>query len=245
MPTTNVAAGRFVASNFGWNHRHGPLVLGWLVARSPTVFARFASNDAGASRSASPQVFEIGAGREVCYPRVVPIELPLPRAALEHADALFRVARRLTGRDDDAEDLVQETFVRALGSRSQYAPGTNLRAWLFRILRNVHIDQYRRASKGPLRSTPIDDDPVELVAPAGDPLRGDEELDRLRGVVADDIEAALASLSIDARAVILLDLEGLTETELAEALGCSVGTIKSRLSRARAALRVRLRDYSR
>jgi RNA polymerase sigma-70 factor, ECF subfamily len=174
----------------------------------------------------------------------VPREPPLARAALEHADALFRVARRLTGRNDDAEDLVQETYARALGSGSQYAPGTNLRAWLFRILRNVHIDQYRRSRNSPVRPSRSDDEP-EPAAPSLDPLRGDEELDRLRSVVAEDIEAALASLSIDGRTVILLDLEGLTESELADALGCSVGTIKSRLSRARAALRVRLRDYSR
>ncbi|HEX3769385.1 MAG TPA: sigma-70 family RNA polymerase sigma factor [Polyangiaceae bacterium] len=175
----------------------------------------------------------------------MPKEIPLTRAALEHVDSLFRVARRLTGRDDDAEDLVQETFARAFGAGGQFTPGTNLRAWLFRILRNVHIDQYRRSRTGPVRAASGSDDLEDMPPPPADPLRGDEELDRLRGVVADDIEAALASLSVDARAVVLLDLEGLTETELAEALGCSVGTIKSRLSRARAALRIKLRDYSR
>jgi RNA polymerase sigma-70 factor, ECF subfamily len=174
----------------------------------------------------------------------VPPELPLPRAVLEHTDALFRVARNLTGRDEDAEDLVQDTFARALGAHSQFSPGTNLRAWLFRILRNVHVDLYRRSRKNPVR-TATEDDATDVAVPPEDPLRGDEDLERLRGVVAEDIEAALASLSIDARTVILLDLEGLTETELSEVMGCSVGTVKSRLSRARAALRTKLRDYSR
>jgi len=160
-------------------------------------------------------------------------------------DALFRVARHLTGRDADAEDLVQETFARALGSGSQFAPGTNLRAWLFRILRNCHIDGYRRVRRNPVRTASSDDDVADVAETALDPIRGDEELDRLRRLVAKDIEAALASLSVDARAVVLLDLEGLTETELAQAMDCSVGTIKSRLFRARAALRARLGDYSR
>ena len=187
----------------------------------------------------------VGAGRGVCYPRAVPPELPLPRAVLEHTDALFRVARNLTGRDEDAEDLVQDTFARALGAHSQFSPGTNLRAWLFRILRNVHVDLVSTVAQEP--------------GAHGDRGRRNRRrgprprirsaatriLERLRGVVAEDIEAALASLSVDARTVILLDLEGLTETELSEVMGCSVGTVKSRLSRARAALRTKLRDYSR
>jgi RNA polymerase sigma-70 factor (ECF subfamily) len=190
-------------------------------------------------------VADVGAGAAVCYSPAVRPESPLPRAALEHVDALFRVARRLTGRDEDAEDLVQETFTRALGSGSRFTPGTNLRAWLFRILRNAHIDGFRRAKRSPLRAPLADEDPTDVAASTLEPLRDDSELEQLRGVVAEDIETALASLSVDARAVILLDLEGLTETELAEAMGCTVGTIKSRLSRARAALRSTLRDYAR
>ena len=167
----------------------------------------------------------------------------MPRSALVHLDALYRVARHLTGRDEDAEDLVQETYTRAAAAWDQFNAGSNLRAWLFRILRNAHIDAYRRARTSPVRPMSEDDGLYDTEAPTPEPLRGDGGLERLRGVVASDIEAALGQLSADARAIILLDLEGFTETELAEALGCAVGTVKSRLSRARAILRERLQDY--
>jgi RNA polymerase sigma-70 factor (ECF subfamily) len=167
-----------------------------------------------------------------------------PSAALEHLDALYRLARHLTRSDSDAEDLVQETYARALGARNQFVAGTNLRAWIFRILRNAYID-YRRAQKSPSLGGLEDDERLDIAGASREVLRGDGELDRLRTVVARDIETALAALSVDARTAILLDLEGLTEGELAEVLGCSVGTIKSRLFRAQATLRERLRDYAR
>jgi RNA polymerase sigma-70 factor (ECF subfamily) len=184
------------------------------------------------------------AGRDnLWYPGAVKKEtVTLPRAALDHLDALYRVARNLTGRDSDAEDLVQETYTRAIAAEAQFTTGTNLRAWLFRILRNAYIDSYRRARANPVHGGFEDEFAAETTA-ASEPLRGDEELERLRGVVTTDIEVALASLSVDARAIILLDLEGFTETELAEALGCAIGTVKSRLARARGILRERLRDY--
>ncbi len=182
-------------------------------------------------------------GVNVWYPDAVEKEsITLPRTALDHIDALYRVARNLTGRDDDAEDLVQETYTRAVAAWAQFTPGTNLRAWLFRILRNAHIDAYRRARANPVHGG-LDDEFAAGTGSSREPLRGDAELERLRGVVTADIEAALAALGVDARAVILLDMEGFTETELAEALGCAVGTVKSRLARARAALRERLQDY--
>lgn len=165
-----------------------------------------------------------------------------------------RVRRSITSRRSTASletsrgatptrNLVQETYTRAIAARAQFAPGTNMRAWLFRILRNAHIDAYRRARTTAVHEA-LDDDSVDgRTSPAREPLRGDAELERLRSVVTSDIEAALASLSMDARTIILLDLEGFTETELAEALGCAVGTVKSRLARARAILRERLQDY--
>lgn len=165
--------------------------------------------------------------------------------ALAYVDALHNLARHLTGNPEDAEDLVQETYVRALRAEAQFTPGTNLKAWLFRILRNTFVSSYRRRRRDP---TVAGLDPIEAEsAGALDPawLRDDVELDRLRKVVAEEIETALMTLSEDARTVILLDLEGFTEVEVGEVLGCPVGTVKSRLSRARAALRLKLRDYAR
>lgn len=162
---------------------------------------------------------------------------------LSHLDALYRVALRLTRRAVDAEDLVQETYLHALRGASRFAPGTNLRAWLFRILRNAFLDGRRREGRNPV--DPVADlDAVPGRAGEGTVLlRGDADLERLRGLVAGEIEEALRTLPEEARMAVLLDLEGLGEAEIAEALGCAPGTVKSRLHRARAALRRRLADY--
>jgi RNA polymerase sigma-70 factor, ECF subfamily len=167
----------------------------------------------------------------------------LGREALAYADALYNLARYLAKNETDAEDLVQETYSRALRAAAQFTPGTNLKAWLFRILRNTFISQYRRQSNNPTVGG-LD----TVVPPAPRPsdigwLRDEVELDHLRKVVAEDIERALMTLSEDARTVILLDLEGLTEVETALVIGCAVGTVKSRLSRARASLRSLLKDW--
>jgi RNA polymerase sigma-70 factor (ECF subfamily) len=169
----------------------------------------------------------------------------LPGLALGHLDALYRLALHLSSSATEAEDLVQDTYARALGKESQFIPGSNVRAWLFRILRNLHVDSWRRARKNPVRETLDGDEPSEDKAERGELLRGDEELDRLRGMVAEDIEAALRQLSPDARTIVLLDLEGFTQEEVAQVMGCEVGTVKSRLSRARARLRELLSDYAR
>ena len=150
------------------------------------------------------------------------------REALAHADALHNLARYLTGAESDAQDLVQETYARAFGAAQSFTPGSNLKAWLFRILRNTFVDNHRRQKNGPI-----------------DPAVPPPEQATVVGAIAPcDIEAAMMALSDDARAVILLDLEGLTEVEVAGVLDCAVGTVKSRLARARAQLRGLLADYA-
>jgi RNA polymerase sigma-70 factor (ECF subfamily) len=165
------------------------------------------------------------------------------REALAYADGLYNLARYLTKNDSDAEDLVQETYGRAIKAAAQFTPGTNLKAWLFRILRNAFMSHYRRERHNPVAGG-LDTVSPRLPLPADiGRQRESVEIDRLRKAAAEDIERALLGLPDDARTVILLDLEGLTESETAEVLGCAVGTVKSRLSRARAALRQTLRDW--
>jgi RNA polymerase sigma-70 factor (ECF subfamily) len=166
---------------------------------------------------------------------------------LVHADGLYRLARHLCRTGADAEDLVQETYVRAFRAleRADLPPGSDQRAWLFRILRNAFVDLERRARRSPIGPGDGDEAADGTTAPDDAWLRGDVELDRMRGLVAGEIEAALRALGEDARTLILLDLEGFSEAELGQAMGCARGTVKSRLSRARAALRERLAEYGR
>lgn len=163
---------------------------------------------------------------------------------LVHSDALYNLARYLTQDPSEAEDLVQETYVRALRAWDEFAPGTNVKAWLFRILRNAFISRYRQERRHPAPA-PYDtteQSPEEATAEGS--WRGGLEPEQMRRVLSGEIEAALRTLSEDARTVILLDVEGFTESETAMVVGCAVGTVKSRLNRARAALRLKLADYA-
>jgi RNA polymerase sigma-70 factor (ECF subfamily) len=164
------------------------------------------------------------------------------REALAHADALYNLGRYLTRNPDEAEDLVQETYARALRGAAGFRPGTNLKAWLFAILRNQFLSSRRGARRTQAGEALERGD--ELPSDDGY-LRGDLELERMRRLVSEEIEAALLSLSDEARTVVLLDLEDLSEGEVAQVMGCAVGTVKSRLARARAALRERLSHYAR
>ena len=139
----------------------------------------------------------------------------------------------------DADELVQETYVRVL-ARAHTFMGGNLKGWLFRILQNSYIDMRRRSRRQPAAGDyDISDDAVEASL-----VRDRPKADGLSGIVTEEIETALAGLSDDARTIVLLDLGGFTESEVAEVIGCAVGTVKSRLSRARAILRERLSEHA-
>ena len=169
-------------------------------------------------------------------------EPPFAEQLLGQAGTLYNFARHLCRDPALAEDLVQDTFARALDAESKFALGSNLKAWLFRILRNAYVDGRRRDRRSPVALSPKGDDREPATPDVW--LRGDIEIDRLRGLVARDIDAALSRLSEDARTVILLDLEGCTETEIAHVMDVATGTVKSRLARARAVLRELLQEYA-
>jgi RNA polymerase sigma-70 factor (ECF subfamily) len=155
------------------------------------------------------------------------------RSALAHADALYNFARWLARDPRDAEDLVQETYARALGGAYQFEAGSNLKAWLFRILRNTYLDGRRRSKLEPVENLDESDAP-------GVPTVDESQSEQIRALVAEEVAEAVHALPEIWRTVILLDLEGMTEAEVASVLDCAEGTVKSRLSRARTALRERL-----
>jgi RNA polymerase sigma-70 factor (ECF subfamily) len=162
------------------------------------------------------------------------------RAAPAHADALYNLARWLVRDPHAAEDLVQETYARALGAAHQFQAGSNLKAWLLRILRNTYLDGRRRAKAGPTE-LPLDE--TNDGAAPGEPAVDESQSAQIRALVAEEVAEAVHALPEAWRTVIILDLEGLTETEVASVLGCAEGTVKSRLARARAELRQRLASH--
>jgi len=165
--------------------------------------------------------------------------------ALVYLDQLYGAALRMTRNPADADDLVQETYTKALAAFHQYRPGTNLKAWLYRILTNTYINSYRRKQREPQQSAAEDVEDWQLARAESHTSTGlrsaeAEALDRLPD---SDIKDALALLPEDFRmAVYLADVEGFAYKEIADILDTPVGTVMSRLSRGRAQLRRNLRE---
>jgi len=168
--------------------------------------------------------------------------------ALRHLDALYSLARYLARDPVEAEDLVQETYLRAIRAAHQFQPGTNLRAWLFQILRNHFLTTRSRRTHEPEL---MDPEVLEGLGATGGSGAGGSGMQSRLGGSPDagrrlDLTAALNQLPEEFRSVVLLaDLEDLHMEEIAQIMGCPVGTVKSRLSRARALLRGFLKDYRR
>ena len=169
--------------------------------------------------------------------------------ALRHLDALYRTALRMTRSEADAEDLVQETYIRAFRFRDQFTLGTNMKAWLFRILTNTFINTYRRKAAQPEVTDLEGVDEFSLYRRMADERAAssspDPEAELLKGVVDTEVTDALEELPEKFRNTVLLDVEGFSYKEIAEMLSIPIGTVMSRLHRGRKFLQKRLYDLAR
>ncbi|MFO0616917.1 MAG: sigma-70 family RNA polymerase sigma factor [Polyangiaceae bacterium] len=184
-----------------------------------------ASSPVGGARSSDPFVVEM----------------------LGHLDTLYGVASRMTRSSAEAEDLVQDTIVKAIRARDQFEAGTNLKAWLLRIQTNTFINRYRRGGMERDLFDGPDADPLADGWMGASTMRSmrDPETQALAPLVEAELGKALAELPEDFRlAVVLSDVEELSYKEIAEVMGCPIGTVMSRLHRGRKLLQTRLREHA-
>ncbi len=164
---------------------------------------------------------------------------------LPQIDALYTFAYHLTYNEEDANDLVQETYLKAYRFIDSYHAGTNAKAWLFRILKNAFINQYRKKSKRP---TQVDYEEVINYHDEEDTnLTSYHDLreEMFQGMMGDEVTNAINALPVDFRVVILLcDVEGFTYEEISKIVDIPIGTVRSRLHRARNMLKEKLRTYA-
>jgi RNA polymerase sigma-70 factor (ECF subfamily) len=166
--------------------------------------------------------------------------------ALPQADLLYNYALRITNNPEDANDLVQETFLKAFRFWESYEKGTNIRAWMFRIMKNSYINRYRREVREP--EIVEYEEGKNLATGLHDETGEKSDVQDLvfANLLDDEIATAVASLPDEFRTVVILcDIEGLTYEEVAEFMECPLGTVRSRLHRGRKLLRKRLGSYAR
>ncbi len=164
---------------------------------------------------------------------------------LPQIDALYTFAYHLTYNEEDANDLVQETYLKAYRFIENYKEGTNAKAWLFKILKNAFINQYRKKSKKP---TQVDYEEIVNYHDEEDSNYSsymDLREEMFQHMMGDEVTNAINSLPVDFRVVILLcDIEGFTYEEISKIIDIPIGTVRSRLHRARNMLKEKLQEYA-
>ena len=231
----------------------GPSAPSWHPLSAPT--GEFISDvlhqqdpDVASTETELPTADSNGSGTQ--HPQQVPPEehADFEAAAIPYLDSLYNMAFRLTRSPVDAEDLVQETYLKAYRHYEKFQKGTNLKAWLFRILKNTFINGYRKRQNRPTHSAfeDIEDSFESMVSDQAPQRIKDPEEVALENVLDEDVQRALDTLRDDYRMVILLvDIEGFSYKEAAEILDVPVGTVMSRLYRGRRTLEKVLLEYAR
>ncbi len=162
-----------------------------------------------------------------------------------HLDAMYNFAYRLTFDEDDAKDLVQDTYLKAYRFINSFQKGTNAKAWLYRILKNSFINDYRKKSKEPAKVDYQDVENFYNSENVDENKTVDLRVEMVKDMIGDEVSIALNSLPVDFRTVIILcDLDGFTYEEMAKILDIPIGTVRSRLHRARNLLKEKLAEYA-
>lgn len=175
-------------------------------------------------------------------------QTPFEQQALPLLDQLYGGALRLTRNPADAEDLVQETYIKAFQAFDSFTQGSNLKAWMYRIMTNLYITNYRKAQRRPTQTSAEEITDYQLLSSASHESQGLEsaEVEALKKLPTSEISEALNALSEDYRMVVYYaDVEGLAYKEIADIMGVPLGTVMSRLHRGRKKLRDALKDVAR